>query len=119
MTTQTTFDLAGFTRATEERDAQYVLGMYADDAELRIIDRNNPPRSPQIFHGKPEIQPYIEDVFSRDMTHKIVNPVLADDRVALTEECQYPDGTNVLSSCSAELRDGVISRQSIIQVWDE
>lgn len=119
MTTQTAFDLAGFSRATEERDAQFVLGLYADDAEVRVIDRNNPPRSPQVLKGKPEIRNWIEDLFSRDMTHKIVNPVVGTDRIALTEECRYPDGTNVLCSCTADVHDGLISKQSVVQVWDE
>jgi hypothetical protein len=39
--------------------------------------------------------------------------------VALTEECADPDGTNVLCSCTAHLQDGVITRQHIVQVWDE
>ncbi len=119
MNTKTAFDLDGFSRATEERDAQYVLSLYADDAEVRVVDRNNPPRSPQVLKGKSEIRTWVEDVFSRDMTHKIVNPVVADDRIALTEECRYPDGTNVLCSCTAELSNGLISKQSVVQVWDE
>jgi len=119
MSTATTFDLAGFSRATEERDAAYVLALYADDAEIRVVDRNNPPRSPQIFHGKEEIRPWIEDVFAREMTHKILDPVIGDGRIAMTEACLYPDGTNVLCSCTAEVRDGLIARQSIVQVWDE
>jgi hypothetical protein len=58
MRTKAAFDLAGLSRATEERDAQYVLGL-------------------------------------------------------------YPDGTHVLCSCTADLRDGFIGRRSIVQVWDK
>ena len=119
MSKQLTFDLAGFSRATEHRDAANVLAMYADDAEIKVVDKNNPPRSPHFLHGKEEIRLWIEDVFGRDMTHRIVNPVMGDNRIALTEECVYPDGTNVLCSCQAELRDGLISKQSVVQVWDE
>lgn len=73
----------------------------------------------RIDWGKSEIRTWVEDVFSRDMTHKIVDPVVADDRIALTEECQYPGGTNVLCSCTAEVSNGLISKQSVVQVWDE
>lgn len=119
MSTQTVFELSAFSRAIEERDAQHQLGVYADDAEVRIVDRNHPPRSPQILRGKPAIRAWIEDICSRDMTHRVVRPVVGDGRVALTEECRYPDGTSVLCACSAELRGGLISNQSVVQVWDE
>ncbi len=119
MTTQLAFDLAGFSRATEERDARFLIGLYAEDAEVRVIDKNNPPRSPQILKGRAEIQPWLEDTYSRDMTHKVVNPVIGGDRIALTTQCRYPDGTNVVCACTADLSDGLIARQSIVQVWDE
>jgi hypothetical protein len=119
MTTQTAFDLEAFTRATEGDDAAYLLGMYAEDAEIRVVDRNNPPRSPLILNGKAEIGPWIEDTYSRNLTHTVVNPVVGADRVALMTECLYPDGTNVLCSCIADLRDGLVSKQTVVQVWDE
>jgi hypothetical protein len=119
MTTQLAFDLDAFTRATEGRDASTLLGLYAEDAEVRVIDRNNPPRSPLILTGRAEIQPWLEDTYSRDMTHKVVRPVVGADRVALTTECLYSDGTNVLCACTADLRDGLISKQTVVQVWDE
>lgn len=119
MTTHTTFDPAALSRAIEERDAQHQLALYSDDAEVRIIDRFNPPRSPRILVGKDAIRIWIEDVVSRDMTHRVANLVVGDGGVALTEECRYPDGTNVLCSCTAVLRGGLISKQSVVQVWDD
>lgn len=117
--TQTMFDLAGFTRATEEHDAGYLIGLYADDAEVRVIDRLHPPSHPAVFTGRAEIAPWLEDTHSRDMTHTVRSPVAAPGRVALTTECLYPDGTQVLCACTAELQDGLISKQSVVQVWDE
>lgn len=120
MTTTSTrgFDLAGFVRATEERDADQLAAQYAEDATVTIVDVDHQPRSPRILSGRPEIRAWLEDVSSRDMTHKVVDPVQDADRVALTEECRYPDGTNVLCSCTARLRDGLISEQRVVQVWD-
>jgi hypothetical protein len=119
MTTKLAFDARAFGRATEERDAGTLLGFYADDAEVRIVDRNHPPRSPQVLSGVSEIRPWLEDVYSRDMTHKVVSPVVGTDRVAMTNECRYPDGMNVVCACTADLHDGLITKQSIVQVWDE
>jgi hypothetical protein len=51
-TTLTTFDFDKLRRAIEERDASLQLARYADDAEVRIVDRNNPPRTPRVLRGK-------------------------------------------------------------------
>ncbi len=50
------------------------------------------------------------------MTHHVVDPVVAEDRVALTTECRYPDGTNVTCACTAEISEGKITRQRVVQV---
>jgi ketosteroid isomerase-like protein len=119
MTTQAAFDLTDFIRATEERDSAYLLDRYAEDAEVRVLDRDHPPRSPQILRGKSEIRPWLEDTYSRDMTHQVVDPVVGTDRIALSTRCRYPDGTNVHCACTADLKDGQITRQVVVQVWDE
>ncbi|MCY1157295.1 MAG: nuclear transport factor 2 family protein [Citricoccus sp.] len=119
MNANTAFDLAGFTRATEERNAETLLGSYADDAEVTIVDRNHPPKSPQVLKGKDQIRPWLEDTYSRDMTHRVVDPVVGGDRVALTTLCRYPDGTNVWCACTADISGGLITRQNVVQVWDE
>ena len=38
-------DLEALRRAHERRDLDLRLGLYADDAVLRRVDRNNPPSS--------------------------------------------------------------------------
>lgn len=119
MNANTVFDLAGFTRATEERNARALLESYAEDAEVTIVDRNHPPKSPQVLKGKDEIRPWLEDTYSRDMTHQVVDTVVSEDRVALTTLCRYPDGTNVRCACTAEISDGLITRKTVVQVWDE
>src|SRR5439155_22956848 len=48
----TRFDLDAFKRAYEEWDIEALLGLYADDVELVQIDRDNPPSSPRVRHGK-------------------------------------------------------------------
>lgn len=53
------------------------------------------------------------------MTHKVVDPVVGEDRVAMATECLYPDGTHVYCMCTAEVSEGLITRQNVVQVWDE
>lgn len=112
-------DLDTLRRATEGRDAATLLDLYADNAELRVIDRLHPPSQPLELQGKEAIRGYLEDVCGRAMTHRIEDPVVEADRWAFTQACQYPDGTRVLMMATANLRDGKIARQTNVQAWDE
>ena len=118
-TPTTKFDLERFTRATEERDASTQVSMYASDAAVIIADRIAQPSSPRALHGRDEIQTWIEDVTSRDMTHSVQHTVSDERGAAFTVACGYPDGTRVLCATVLELEGGSIARQTVVQVWDE
>lgn len=117
--TTPTFDFAEFKRALEERDSDGQLALYADDAEVTLVDRVNTPGSPRLLHGPEEIRAWIEDTCERDMTHRVDLQVAGDGGAAFTEACRYPDGTNVLCVAVLELRDGLIAREVGVQAWDE
>jgi ketosteroid isomerase-like protein len=119
MGTITTFDIDGFTRAAEERDAATQLSMYAPDAVVTIVNKISQPGSPRVLRGPEEIKRWLEDMYSRDMSHKVQHRVLDETGAAYTQACRYPDGTNVLCSTVIELDGGAISRQSVLEVWDE
>ena len=112
-------DFETLRRAIEERDAEMLIGFYADDAELRTINKNTTPSSPHVLSGKEEISKYFRDIFSREMTHSVENEVVGDNRIAFFEACEYPDGTHVLGAETLELRDGKIVRQVNVEAWDE
>jgi ketosteroid isomerase-like protein len=61
-------DLETFRRAAEGKDADSMLGLYADDTEYVRVDRSNTPSSPMALRGKEEIAEYLRDIFSRDMS---------------------------------------------------
>lgn len=122
MATQATggaFDFEVLRRAIEGRDAETLLDFYADDAELLTVNRNTTPSSPYTMRGKEEIGEYLRDVFGREMTHKVENEVVGEDRIAFQEACEYPDGVRVLGAETMELRDGKIFRQVNIEAWDD
>ena len=106
-------------RAAEGQGPEAKRDLYADDAEYVRVDRNNTPSSPMALSGKEEVGEYLRDVFSRDMTHRIENEVVGEDRAAFNWACEYPDGTRVLAAETVELRDGMIVRQVSVQAWDE
>ena len=47
------FDFEALRHAMEHSEADEILRLYADDAELCIIDRSRPPSMPMRFVGKP------------------------------------------------------------------
>ena len=110
--------VAALKRAIEGRKAAAFAGMYADDAVLQVIDRDNPPSSPRRLQGKDAISSYFADVCGRDMTHKVEAGVAVGNRLAFTQSCAYPDGTKVFCSAMIDLKGGKISRQVVVQAWD-
>lgn len=117
--TETTFRVGALQRGIEERDASTLLALYAEDAELRVVDRTNPPSSPLVLHGRHAIGRYLEEISSRDMTHTLTHTVVGEGSVAYVEECRYPDGSRVLCTAVLDLADGMIVRQVGVQAWDE
>jgi hypothetical protein len=115
----TAFTTETLRQSIEGSTATNLLSLYADDAELRVVDRNTQPSSPRILHGRDEIGELLQDVYSRDMTHKMERCVMDGDNVAFTETCLYSDGVRVLAESMITLRDGKIAEQTMIQAWDE
>jgi SnoaL-like protein len=119
MGTITTFDLDRFTQAAEQRDAATQLSMYGPDAVVTISNKISQPGAPRVLRGREEIGAWLEDVYSRDMTHSVKHRVRDETGAAYTQACRYADGTNVLCATILELDGGVISRQTAVEVWDE
>ncbi|MGW7402712.1 nuclear transport factor 2 family protein [Streptomyces sp. NPDC054833] len=117
--TGSTFDTETLRRGIEGNTGNTLLALYADDAEIRIIDRNSQPSHPKVLHGRPAIAELLDDVYSRDMTHKLEQCIIQGDHAAFTESCEYADGVRVLAESMITLREGKISEQIMIQAWDE
>src|SRR3954468_4256551 len=114
----TTFDAGALKQAIEARDATALLGLYADDAEVELVDQQNPPSRPRRVQGKAALSEVFADVYGRDMTHA-VGPVAANgDTLGYRVRCTYPDGLRVVCIAAAELRDGRIVRETCVQAWD-
>ncbi|MFI1102256.1 nuclear transport factor 2 family protein [Streptomyces melanogenes] len=115
----TAFDTETLRRGIEGHDAKALLSLYADDAEIRVVDRNTQPSHPMVMHGQGEISKMLDDVYSREMTHKLEQCVVQGDSVAFTESCEYPDGVRVLANSMMSLKDGKIVEHTMVQAWDE
>ncbi|QVQ50895.1 nuclear transport factor 2 family protein [Spiractinospora alimapuensis] len=113
------FDTATLRHAIEDRDVDAMLGMLAEDAEVRTVNRNAPPGAPVALHGRFEIEGALRDVFGREMTHELRNVVVEGNHAAYEELCTYPDGTQVLGITMLDLENGRIRRQTTVEAWDE
>jgi hypothetical protein len=69
--------------------------------------------------GKEEIAQYWRDVLGRDMTHRVQDEVIGEERIAFNDACEYPDGMRVLGAENLEVRGGKIVRHVSVQAWDE
>ena len=97
-------DFGALRRAIEGRDAEALAGFYADDAQIRTVNKN-------VRH--------LRDVCGREMTHRVEDEVVGEGRVAFVEACEYPDGVRVLGAATLEVRAGKIVRQVNVEAWDE
>ena len=113
MTVETTasFDVATFKLAYEKWDIEALLGLYADDLELIQIDRDNPPSSPRIRHGRDVLRGMLEHCAGAGVVATVENTVAGDERAAATITCQFPGGRRVLANAILELEDGRIVRE--------
>ncbi len=122
MATQATggVDVESLRRAYEQRDIDLMLGFYADDAELRIVNRLHPPSNPYELRGKEQIAEFQGRIFARDMKHRLEREVVEENRVAFHVACEYPNGERLLDAMVLELdNSGKIVRHLEVQAWDE
>jgi hypothetical protein len=113
------FDTETLRRAIEGNTGNNLLSLYADDAEIRIVDREHPPSRPTVLRGRSQIAGLLDDIYGRDMTHRLDRCVVQGGHAAFSESCVYGDGTRVLAESMITLRDGKIADQLVIQAWDE
>lgn len=95
----------------ERCDPDLVLGFYAEDAELSIVNAGAPHASPFVLRGRAEIAKHLRTVFGQGTSHRVEHEVFDEGRVTFREACEYPDGDLVWVETSQEVRDGKIARQ--------
>jgi ketosteroid isomerase-like protein len=116
--TRTSVDLEAFTRGYEEWDIEALLSLYADEVELIQIDRDNPPSSPRVRHGKDVLRGMFEHCAAAGVKATVENAVAGEDRAAATITCEFPGGRKVLANAVLEVRDGRIVREREVVAGD-
>jgi hypothetical protein len=95
----------------ERCDPDLVLGFYAEDAELSIVNAGSPQGPPFELRGKAEIAKHLRAVFGQETAHRVEREVVGEERVTFREACEYPDGSRIVVETTLEVRGGEIVRQ--------
>ena len=105
-------DLETLYLGIESRDPDLLLGFYADDARLSIVNTDTPHAPPFELCGKGEIAKHLRATFGQEASHRVERDAAGgQDRVTFREACEYSDGGRVWVETTLELRDGKIVRQ--------
>jgi hypothetical protein len=105
-------DLESLYLGIESCDPDLLLGFYADDARLSIVNTDTPHAPPFELCGKGEIAKHLRATFGQEASHRVErDAAVGEDRVAFREACEYPDGGRVWVETTLELRNGKIVRQ--------
>ncbi|HEX8855281.1 MAG TPA: nuclear transport factor 2 family protein [Thermoleophilaceae bacterium] len=116
--THTSLDLDALKRGYEEWDIDGLLELYADDVELTQVDRDNPPSSPRVRHGKEVFKGMFDHCAAAGVTVTVENLVADENRAAATITCEFPGGRKVVANSILEIEDGRIVRERDVQAGD-
>jgi hypothetical protein len=95
----------------ERCNPDLMLGFYADDAELSIVNADAPQNPSFVLCGKAEIAKHLRAVFGQKTSHRVEREVVGEDRVTFREASEYSDGSRVWVETTLEVRDAKIVRQ--------
>ena len=104
-------DFETLRQSIERCDLDLMLGFYAEDAQLSIVNADTPQGSPLELRGKAEIAKYLRAVFGQGASHRVEWEVVGKSRVTFREACEYLDGSRVRVETRLEVPDGKIVRQ--------
>jgi hypothetical protein len=96
----------------ESCDPDLLLGFYADNARLSIVNTDTQHVPPFELHGKGEIAKHLRAAFGQAASHRVErDAAVGEDRVTFREACEYADGGRVWVETTLEVLDGKIVRQ--------
>ena len=110
-------------RAHEERDIDLALGLYDEQARVRLVGHSAPPDAPKVFEGREQIAEYLRDTFlgewSPRVGYSLSDVVGGDGRVVLNVAYVDANGLKVLAAESYVVSHGKIVDQLNIEARKE
>ncbi len=112
-------DLKSLAEAIEADDPARIAAVYAQDAVIEVFNRDHGPADPIIVRGRDAVRALLEDVAGRKLTHRVERAVADGAAGALQVGCRYPDGSRVTCMSTFDTEDGLIVRETRLEVWDD
>jgi hypothetical protein len=113
VSTKTSFDLSGLVEAIESANSAYQVALYAEHAEVQIIDGDSVGQAPRVLSGRSAIARWVEGFADRHIVHHVIDPRADRSTLSYVDELQCPDGTAIIHRCTAEITTGQISQQYV------
>ncbi len=114
-------DFEALRHAIERCDPDLILGFYAEDAQLNIVNAvGAPQRSPFELCGKAEIAKHLRATFGQKASHRLEREVVGEDRVKFRETCEYSDGSRVWVETTLEVNEGgkIVRQVDVVESAD-
>lgn len=102
--------------ALEHGDADSLLRLYADDAQLSVSFCSTSTRSPRVVRGKSVISGWVTRLISGDTKFRVVDELSSDSEATVIAEGSRSDGTRSVIACTAHLVGGLVARQFVVVV---
>jgi hypothetical protein len=78
----------------ERCDPEFLLGFYAEDAKLSIVNADSPRSAPFELHGKAEIAKHLRATFGQEASHRVErDAAVGEDVVASDERAHSQEGS--------------------------
>jgi len=104
-------DFRALRHAIERCEPDLILGFYAEEANLSIVNADAPRALPFELCGKVEIAKHLRVVFNQEISHRVEEEVVGEQQVTFREACEYSDGGRLVVETTLEVHDGKIVRQ--------
>ena len=107
------FDFGALRFAIEGKDPDLLLGFYAEDAELWVVNAASPQGSAFELKGRSQIERYLRAVCDQQMSCVVEGEVVfGEGRITFSEVCEYPGGALISVETTLEIVEGEIVRQT-------
>jgi hypothetical protein len=111
-------DFEALRHAIEHCDLDVMLGFYAEDVKLSIVNVEAPRSFSFELRGKGEIAKYLRAVFGPETSHLIEQEIIHEGWVTFREAYEYPDGSRIMVETKLEVHSGKIVRQVDVVAMD-
>jgi hypothetical protein len=110
-------DFGALREAIEDKDPDLLLGFYAEDAELRVVNGALPEGAAFELKGRGQIERYLRAVCDQQMTCVVEDDVSGEvvsgeGSMTFGEVCEYPEGSSVSVETTLEIAKNSIVRQT-------